>query len=222
VPVITLEAIRKLPEIDTYINRGNDFLGAAGYTEHGLRHAALVSSIAKNVLLRLGYPEREAELAAIAGHIHDIGNAAGRHMHGQTGAMMAWTVLRELGMPFDELAVVAGAIGNHDPEDSGVAVSNVAAALILADKSDVHRSRVRKADLSTHDIHDRVNQAVEHSFLRVDDRKKTIMLEIKIDTNISPVIDYFEIFLTRMKMCRRAATFLQCNFELNVNDSRLL
>jgi metal-dependent HD superfamily phosphatase/phosphodiesterase len=161
-------------------------------------------------------------LAAVAGYMHDIGNAAGRHMHGQTGAMMAWTILRELGMPFDELTTVTGAIGNHDPESTGVAVSSVAAAVILADKSDVHRSRVRNTDVTAFDIHDRVNQAVEHSFLRVDDRKKTITLELKIDTEISPVIDYFEIFLTRMMMCRKAATFLGCKFELNINDSRLL
>ena len=221
-PVVTLDVVRKVPEVDVYISLGNDFLGTAGYTEHGTRHAALVSNIARNVLSRLGHSERKVELAAIAGYLHDIGNAVSRHMHGQTGAVMAWGVLRGLGMPADEIATVIGAIGNHDPEEVGTAVSEVAAALILADKSDVHRSRVRNPDATTFDLHDRVNHAVEHSFVRVDDKKKTITLELTIDTSMSPVMDYFEIFLTRMVMCRRAATMLGCNFELSINDVRLL
>ena len=220
--VVTLDAVKKTPEVDVYISMGNDFLGTAGYTEHGARHAALVSSIARNVLQRLNHPDRKVELAGIAGYLHDIGNAISRHMHGQTGAVMAWGILRDLGMPSDEIAIVIGAIGNHDPEEVGTAVSDVAAALILADKSDVHRTRVRNPDVTTFDLHDRVNQAVEHSFVRVDEKKKTITLELTIDTAMSPVMDYFEIFLTRMVMCRRAATMLGCNFELTINDVRLL
>jgi hypothetical protein len=221
-PVVTLETIKKLPDVDIYLARGNDFLGSAGYTEHGTRHANLVANIARNVLSRLDYPEREGELAAIAGYLHDIGNSSGRHLHGQTGAVMAWVLLRDLGMPAEEVSAVVTAIGNHDPEEVGTAVNDISAALILADKSDVHRSRVRNADVATFDIHDRVNQAVEHSFVRVDEKKKTITLELRIDTRISPLMDYFEIFLTRMVMCRRAATFLGCNFELSINDVRLL
>ncbi|MCR4398291.1 MAG: HD domain-containing protein [Firmicutes bacterium] len=215
-PPVTLEAVKKVPEVETYINRGND------YTEHGPRHASLVANIAHNVLARLGFPQREAELAAIAGYLHDIGNIVSRWSHGQTGAVMAFTVLRELGMPPDEIATVVGAIGSHDPEESGYPVNNVSAALILGDKSDVHRTRVRNPDQAAFDIHDRVNYAVEHSFLRVDDGRKAITLELKIDTKISPVMDYFEIFLTRMVMCRRAASYLGCDFELSINEVRLL
>ncbi len=221
-PIVNLDVVKKVPEIEIYINKGNDHLGAIGYTEHGPRHANLVANIAHNVLARLGFPQREAELAAIAGYLHDIGNIISRVGHGQAGATMAFTVLRELGMPHDEIAVVMGAIGSHDPEESGHPVNNVSAALILGDKSDVHRTRVRNPDQAAFDIHDRVNYAVEHSFLRVDDRGKTITLELKIDTKISPVMDYFEIFLTRMVMCRRAASFLGCDFGLAINDVRLL
>ena len=220
--VVTLETVKKVPDIDVYVANANDYMGASGYTEHGLRHANLVASIARQVLARLGFSEREAELAAIAGYMHDIGNVAGRYMHGQTGAVMAWDLLRDLGMASDEVAKIIAAIGNHDPEDIGIAVNNVAAALILADKSDVHKSRVRNTDVATFDIHDRVNHAAQHSFLRVDDRKRTITLELAIDTSISPVMDYFEIFLTRMVMCRRAAGFLKCSFELKINEVRLL
>ncbi|MGE5541529.1 MAG: HD domain-containing protein [Bacillota bacterium] len=221
-PVVSLEMVRKVPEVEIYINKGNDHLGAIGYTEHGPRHASLVANIAHNVLARLGFPQREAELAAIAGYLHNIGNIISRWGHGQTGATMAFNVLRDLGMPPDEIAVVMGAIGSHDPEESGHPVNNVSAALILGDKSDVHRTRVRNPDQAAFDIHDRVNYAVEHSFLRVDDKEKTIILELKIDTKISPVMDYFEIFLTRMVMCRRAASFLGCDFGLTINDVRLL
>ncbi|NPV70618.1 MAG: HD domain-containing protein [Firmicutes bacterium] len=214
--------IRRLPEVEVYIERGDAHLDAIGYTEHGHRHASLVANIARNVLIRLGLPEREAELAGIAGYLHDIGNIVSRSGHGQTGAVMAFQILRGLGMPADEIAAIVGAIGSHDPEESGYPVNNVSAALILGDKSDVHRTRVRNCDRASFDIHDRVNYAVEHSFLRVDDKRKTIVLELKIDTKISPVMDYFEIFLVRMVMCRRAASFLGCNFELSINDVQIL
>ncbi|MGB9868102.1 MAG: HD domain-containing protein [Bacillota bacterium] len=219
---LTLEAVRQHPLVDALIVKGNDHLGAIGYTEHGVRHASLVASISRNILLRLSFPEREAELAAIAGYMHDIGNVISRHYHAQCGATIAISILHELGMPPEEVATVAGAIGSHDPEGTSEPVSNVSAAVILGDKSDVHRSRVRNRDMATFDIHDRVNYAVERSFLKVDDKLKTIALELRIDTQISPVMDYFEIFLTRMVMCRKAAAFLGCNFELHINDTRLL
>lgn len=220
--LVTLEKVSEDPEVRTYIEKGNECLGAIGYTEHGQRHALLVARIAHNVLTRLGFPEREAELGAIAGYLHDIGNMISRQGHGQTGALMAWRILERMGMPPAEIATVVSAIGSHDPEEMGDPVSNVSAAVILGDKSDVHRSRVRNPEMSTFDIHDRVNYAVEKSFLRVDEKRKTISLELTIDTKISPVMDYFEIFLVRMVMCRRAALFLGCQFELSINDVRLL
>ena len=219
---VTVDLLRANAEVSNYITQGNEHLGAIGFTDHGPRHANLVSSIAYNILSRLGFPEREAEIAAIAGYLHDIGNVVGRWSHGQTGAVIAFHILRDMGMPPEEIAQVVGAIGSHDPEDVGQPVNNIAAAVILADKSDVHRSRVRNPDKTSFDIHDRVNYAVEHSFVRVDEKRKTITLELKIDTKISPVMDYFEIFLTRMVMCRRAAGFLGCSFELTINDVRLL
>ncbi|MDP2873646.1 MAG: HD domain-containing protein [Bacillota bacterium] len=200
---------------------GDDLLRAIGYTEHGPRHAGWVSSVAHNVLARLGFPDREAELAAIAGFLHDIGNVAGRHRHEQTGALLAREVLLRLGVPYSEISMVMGAIGNHE-EGMGQVVSNAGAALMLADKSDVHRTRVRNPEIAAFDIHDRVNYAVEHSFLRVDDKKHTVTLELNIDTRISPVMDYFEIFLSRMILCRRAASFLGAQFELQINGVRLL
>ncbi len=220
--VVTLDMLRSISEVETYLLKGNSHLEAIGYTEHGVRHSNLVARIARNILIRLGYDEREAELAAIAGYLHDVGNVVSRWMHGQTGAVMAWKLLREAGMPHDELATVVGAIGSHDPEDISEPVNTVAAAVILADKSDVHRSRVRNPDISQFDIHDRVNYAVQRSFVRVDEPKRSITLELTVDTAISPVMDYFEIFLVRMVMCRRAAEFLNCSFELSINEVRLL
>ncbi len=219
--MVTLEQVKKDPEVQAYLSGGDEVLAAMGYTEHGQRHAALVANIARNILERLGHPGREAELAAIAGYLHDIGNVISRQNHEQIGGLVALRVLDRLGMPPSETAMVVAAIGNHG-EDVGVPVNNLAAALLLADKSDVHRSRVRNPEMASFDIHDRVNYAAEHSFLRVDDRRKAITLEIKIDTKISPVMDYFEIFLTRMVLCRRAASFLGCDFELVINGVRLL
>lgn len=220
-PVLTLDDIRNDPRVETYIRKGDELLAAMGYTEHSFRHAALVSRITEQVLSRLGAPAREVELGAIAGYMHDIGNVVSRHNHPETGALLAERILSSLDMPVEEIAGIIGAIGNHE-EGSGDVVSNLGAALILADKSDVHRSRVRNRDFATFDIHDRVNYAVEKSFLRVDAAARTVTLELEIDTQISPVLDYFEIFLTRMVMCRRAAAFLGCTFELMVNRSRLL
>ncbi|TCL65284.1 hypothetical protein EDC14_101732 [Hydrogenispora ethanolica] len=218
---IVLSTIKKDPVITAYIQQADEHLGAIGYTEHGFRHAGLVSSISQNILLRLGFPERQAELAAIAGYLHDIGNLINRHDHGRSGAIMALHYLMEKGFDPGEAAVIAGAIGNHE-EECGEAVNNVAAALILADKSDVHRSRVRNVDVATFDIHDRVNYAAIHSFLNVNDEKRSLTLELTIENNICPVMEYFEIFLVRMMMCRRAAAFLGCQFKIEINGNSIL
>ncbi|MDD4334528.1 MAG: HD domain-containing protein [Desulfotomaculaceae bacterium] len=219
--MITLEDIKKDPVIDAFIRKGNKYLSVMGFTEHSYRHVSLVSSIARNIMERLGYSERQAELAAISGYIHDIGNVANRNDHGITGAVMAYTILMQMGMHPDEIATIISAIANHE-EQYGHAVNSVAAALIIADKSDVHRSRVRNPDFATFDIHDRVNYAVEHSFLWVADDKRTITMELTIDIDICPVMEYFEIFLSRMMMCRRASNFLKCKFELVINGAKLL
>ena len=219
--MLRLEDVKANPLVETFITQGNIHLGAIGFTEQSFRHANLVSSIARNILTHLKYPERQCELAAIAGYLHDIGNVVSRPGHGQSGAMIALRILNDMEMPPEEIALVISAIGNHE-EQYGQAVNTIAAALILADKSDVHRSRVRNDNIAAFDIHDRVNYAVEHSFLRVDEARQEINLELTIDTKISPVMDYFEIFLTRMIMCRRAATFLDCQFALTINDIRLL
>ena len=219
--VLTLEQLKKDPEVQAYVAGGDEVLASMGYTEHGQRHASLVSNIARNILERLGFPQREVELAAMAGFVHDIGNVVCRHNHEQVGGLIAMRILGRLGLPPAEIAMVVGAIGNHG-EDIGEPVNNVAAALFLADKSDVHRTRVRNPEMASFDIHDRVNYAAEHSFMRVDEKRKAVTLELKIDTKISPVMDYFEIFLTRMILCRRAASFLGCNFELVINGVKLL
>jgi len=221
-PIVpTLEDVKRDPEVQAFVTKANEYTGVIGYTEHGARHANLTSSIAGNVLRRLGHDDREAHLAGIAAYLHDIGNLVSRANHEHTGAVLADGILVRLGMVADERAVVMGAIGNHE-ESHGEPVSAVGAAVILADKSDVHRSRVRNPDPATLDIHDRVNYAVEHSFLRVEEKSKTITLELTIDTALSQVMEYFEIFLGRMLMCRRAATFLGCDFKLQINGTKLL
>jgi len=219
--LVTLEDVKRNPVIESFIRKGNQYLGVSGFTEHGHRHLNLVASIARNILERLGYPARDAELASIAGYLHDIGNVVSRNDHGISGALIAYTVLSQMGMPPDEVATVISAIANHE-EQYGQPVNNVAAALILADKSDVHRSRVRNPDITTFDIHDRVNYAVEHSFLWVHGDRRTITLELTIDIEICPVMEYFEIFLTRMALCRRAADYLHSKFELVINGAKLL
>ncbi len=218
---LTVMALKEDDEITTYLEAANHHLANAGYTEHGLRHARLVSDIASNVMRRLRRTEKERRLVAIAGYMHDVGNVMNRRDHATVGAMMTWELLRERGMPPDETGVIAGAVGNHEHE-GGRIVNTVGAALILADKSDVHRSRVRLQDPAEFDIHDRVNYAAEESFLDVATRTKTVTLRVKIDTEISPVMDYFEIFLPRMIMCRRAAAFLDQKFRLEVNGMHLL
>lgn len=217
---LTLTDLKEDPIVRGYIEGGNRNLEAIGFTEHGLRHVGLVSHIASNILEKLEYPERMCELAAIAAYLHDIGNAVNRVSHAQTGAIMASQILERHGMIPEEIAIIIGAIGNHDEVD-GHPVNDVSAALILADKSDVHRSRVRNTDPASFDIHDRVNYAVEHSFLRVYPEER-IALEITINTELCPVMDYFEIFMARMLLCRKAANFLNTHFELKINDVKLL
>lgn len=219
--MITLEDITGNPVVDSFIRKGNQFLGTMGFTDHSYRHLRLVSGIARDILEKLGYSSREVELAAIAGYLHDIGNVVSRNDHGISGAMIVYPILMGMGMEPDEAAIVLSAIANHE-EQYGQPVNVVAAALILADKSDVHRSRVRNPDFATFDIHDRVNYAAENASVRVDPGRRTITMELTIDINICPVMEYFEIFLTRMMLCRRAAAFLNCNFELIINDSKLL
>ena len=218
---VTFEMVHDHPRVRSYIRMADAALEQIGYTEHGERHVGLVSRIAFNVLKRMGYPERECELAAIAGWMHDIGNAVNRDHHAQTGAVMAMQMLNEFGMEDSEVLTVIAAIGNHH-ENDGDPVNAVAAAVILADKSDVHRTRVRNPDMIRFDIHDRVNYAVEKSFLNVDEDRKHITLELTIDPNISHVMEYFEIFMTRMLASRKAAKFLGATFGLVVNGNRIV
>ncbi len=219
--MLTIEDIRKSEEVKTFLALAETQMRVLGYTEHSFRHVKLVSDTAGSILEKLEFPEREIELARIAGYLHDIGNAVNRNDHAHTGAILAYQMLTRMGMDYDEAAQIMMAIGNHD-EHTGTSVSNISAALILADKSDVHRSRVRNTDISTFDIHDRVNYAVERSVITVDSDKKTADLVLKIDTEICPVMDYFEIFLVRMTMNRRAAAFLGLQFQLFINDSKLI
>ena len=218
---VTLEAIKKHPHVQTFIKKGDENLAAIGYTEHSFRHTELVAKQARAILLKLGYAKRDAELAAIAGYLHDIGNVVGRHNHEHVGATITLKILDDLAMPSEEIAVIISAIGNHD-EQEGHPVNAVSAAVILADKSDVHRTRVRNTDFATFDIHDRVNYAVEESRMEVNGENKEISLTLKIDDSISTVMEYFEIFLTRMILCRRAADFLGLHFSLVMNDAKLL
>ena len=219
---IMLEDVKKNEMFDSFIQAANDYLGAIGYTEHGYRHVNLVSSVAENILRSLDYPKRMQELAAIAGYIHDIGNVVNRQSHGQSAGLISMHILRRIGFTPDEIALVASAVGNHE-ENIGEPVNPIAAALILADKSDVHKTRVRRnIKVESFDIHDRVNYAVDRSFLEVNKKKKTISLHLNIDTKISQVIEYFEIFMDRMAMCRDAAKYLNCKFELIINERKLL
>jgi metal-dependent HD superfamily phosphatase/phosphodiesterase len=219
--MVTLEEIKSDKAIDTFILKGNEHLGAMGYTDHGKVHIVLVSNLSRNILLQLGYNARTAELAGIAGYMHDLGNVVNRNGHSQSGALMAMEILRRMEMKPEEISIVAAAIGNHD-EGSGQPVNPVAAALMLADKSHVHRNRVRNQDVATFDIHDRVNYAVEKSSLQIDAAQKLISMELSIDIAICPVMEYFEIFLSRMLMCRRAANYLECEFALIINGAKLL
>lgn len=218
---VTLATIKQNHTINTFLRQADRNLAILGLTEHGFRHANLVAQIAGNVLERLEYPPREVELAQVAGYCHDIGNLISRANHGGFGACLLFPILKELGMPDEESAIIISAVGNHE-EEVGTAVTPVSAALILADKSDVHRTRVRNPDQATYDIHDRVNFAAVRSFVNVDKEKRTVALELTIEREICPVMDYFEIFLSRMVMCRRAAELLDCQFKLEINGASLL
>jgi metal-dependent HD superfamily phosphatase/phosphodiesterase len=218
---ITLADIKDLPQVYQYIVSADMHLKAMGFTEHGFRHVTVVRERAEMVLKKLGYSEREQELACIAGYIHDIGNITGRHDHGKAGAIICLRILEDLGMDYDEVATIVGAVGNHE-EQYGEAVNIVAAALILADKSDVHRTRVRRRDVSTFDIHDRVNYSATCSNLDVDPQERVITLELTIDTEVSSVMEYFEIFMERMLMCQRAAKMLHMEFAMKINGAKIL
>lgn len=219
--LVTYEDIRNDESIKTYINEADKVLLALGYTEHSFPHVVKTAKMAEMILLTLNYPKRTAELAKIAGYMHDIGNIVNRIDHAQSGAVMAFRLLDRMGMDPDEIVQVISAIGNHD-EGTAAAVNPIAAALILADKTDVRRSRVRNQDFSNFDIHDRVNYAVEESRIYFNEDNTAIILDLKIDTSISAVMDYFEIFLGRMLLSRKAAEYLDIHFELIVNGQRLL
>ncbi|MBQ6860899.1 MAG: HD domain-containing protein [Clostridia bacterium] len=226
--MITYQDIVNDEEIQLLIDTAERQLVEIGYTEHGLRHLTIVAERAAYILKELGYTERECELAKIAAHLHDIGNAVNRNDHAHTGAIMAYNLLKERGMDKKEAAEIMMAIGNHD-EQTGSPISPLAAALQIADKSDVHRLRVREANKSRFDIHDRVNYAVEEAWVEVIDStnsfhncEKEVILKLKIDTDICPVIKYFEIFLGRMLMCKNAASYLGVWFHLEMNGTTLL
>src|SRR5690554_745118 len=219
--MVKFKDIKNNKEIRTYIEKADEVLTALGYTEHSFAHVTKVAKQAKEILEILGYDERTQELAQIAGFMHDIGNVINRADHAQSGAVMAFRILDKLGMDVEEIATVISAIGNHD-EETAVPVNAVAAALIIADKSDVRRTRVRNRDVANFDIHDRVNYSVLSSKLIVDKDRKDAILYLKIDTEHFKIMDYFEIFLGRMLLCRKASQFLGLKFKLVINDEQLL
>ncbi len=216
---ITLEQVREEESIKSYIRKADESLVALGYTEHSFPHVCKVADTASRILKVLGYSDREAELAAIAGYLHDIGNVINRVDHAQSGAVMAFRILDRMNADPEDVATIITAIGNHD-EATAFPVNPVAAALILADKTDVRRSRVRNQDMASFDIHDRVNYSVTQSKVLVD--KEEISLNLEIDTQICSVMDYFEIFLNRMLLCKRSATKLGIRFALIINDQKML
>lgn len=218
---ITLQDIQENEQVKVLIERADQYLDAIGYTNHGYKHVNVVAERAEQIIRGLELPEREAELAAIAAYLHDVGNVVHRDGHPITSATISFVLLKEMGMPIEEITMIIGAIGNHD-ENNGDPVSNIAAALIIADKSDVHRGRVRNPKMISLDIHDRVNYAAEKSELIVDKDNHLITLSLKVDTNISQVMEYFEIFMSRMAISRRSANFLNCDFRLVINDIQLM
>ncbi len=219
--MITFEDIKKNKEVNTYIQKADEALIALGYTEHSFFHVGKVAHDAAFILKSLGYDDHDIELVKIAGYLHDIGNLVNRVDHSQSGAIMAFRILDHLDVDPIDIAVIVSAIGNHD-EGTGVAVNPIAAALIIADKSDVRRSRVRNTDIANFDIHDRVNYSVKNSKLSINDEKTIITLNLEIDTNVSPVMEYFEIFLNRMIMCRKAAEALKLQFKLIINNQQIM
>lgn len=219
--IITYKYIKQNPDIMEYIRRADKALEAQGYTEHSFAHVERAAHVASMILETLGYDERTVELARIAGIMHDIGNVINRVDHAQSGAVMAFRLLDNLSMPAGEICSIISAIGNHD-EGTGLPLDPISAALIIGDKTDVRRSRVRNTDVLTFDIHDRVNYAVEVSKVEFNEEKTSIILNLQIDTGMSSVLEYFEIFLDRMLLCKRASQFLGLTFEMIINGGRVL
>ena len=219
--MISYDEIRSNEEIKVYITEADKTLRDLGFTEHSFAHVGCVSHRCEYILKKLGYDEHTVELGKIASYLHDIGNVINRSDHSQSGAIMAFRILDKLGMPPKDIATVITAIGNHD-EGTGVPVSPVAAALIIADKTDVRRSRVRNSDVSSFDIHDRVNYSVEQADLFLSDDGSTFTLALKIDTAISSIMSYFEIFLQRMLLCTKACERLGVKFSLVINEQKVI
>lgn len=219
--MLTYNEITQNEAIKTYIIKADESLGALGFTEHSFAHVTHVAETAGYILKTLGYDDRTIELAKIAGYLHDIGNLVNRKDHAQSGAVMAWSILNDMKCDAAEMATIVTAIGNHD-EGTGVPVNTVAAAMILADKADVRRSRVRNNDISKFDIHDRVNYSVKKSTLKINEEKTIVKLKLTIDTKFGSVMDYFEIFMTRMILCRKAAEKLGLQFKLIINEQQLI
>ena len=219
--MLTYQEIISNEAIKTYIIRADESLGALGFTEHSFSHVMHVAETAGYILQTLGFDDRTVEVAKIAGYLHDIGNLVNRKDHSQSGAVMAWSILNDMGCDPGEMATIVTAIGNHD-EGTGVPVNAVAAAMILADKADVRRSRVRNKDLSTFDIHDRVNYSVKKSSLKINEDKTLVKLKLTVDTKYGSVMEYFEIFMQRMILCRKAAEKLGLQFKLIINEQQLI
>ena len=219
--MITLEDIKKNEEVQELIVGAQKQLNVLGYTEHSIRHITIVSNRAANILRELEYPEERIELAKIAGYMHDIGNSVNRVDHAHSGAILAYEILKDMGMDVKRRTEIMMAIGNHD-EQTGTAVSDISAALILADKSDVHRDRVVNTNMSTFDKHDKVNYAVTNADFKINKEKRLASLDLTIDTKICPVLDYFEIFMDRTMMSKYAAKYLHIWFALIINGTKLL
>ena len=219
--MVTFKEVKNNEKIKAYIKKADESLLALGYTDHSFAHVGLVSERSAYILEMLGFDAHNVELVKIASYLHDIGNIVNRKEHSQSGAVMAFRILDNMDMEAEDIATIVTAIGNHD-EGDGEAVNAVSAALIIADKSDVRRSRVRNADMTTFDIHDRVNYSVIESSLTINEEKTIVTLKLKIDTEISSVMNYFEIFLNRMIMCKKAAKKLNLEFKLVINDQILI
>lgn len=219
--MISLDQVRNHPQTKIFMEMANTNLGAMGYTEHGVRHARLVAKMTEYILKKLGYNRKTQILGSIAGYMHDIGNAINRNDHGISSAFLAYQILNDLKANPEDIARIISAAGNHD-EERGEPVNEISAAVVIADKADVHSSRVRSTKEITFDIHDRVNYAVKRSRLQVNPKLKTITLELSIDNHISKVMEYFEIFLARMMACQKAAKLLNCEFKLVINKTKIL
>lgn len=218
---MTYREIKKNKEVLAYLKKGNDNLGVLGFTDHSEVHCSVVAERAGMILKKLGYSEHDVEVAQIAGFMHDMGNAVNRHRHGEYGALLADRILEKTNLPLEDRVNIVSAIGSHD-ESTGGAKDAISAALIIADKTDVRRNRVRPKEMSNFDIHDRVNYAVTEAKLKVNPEKKVIVLNLQIDENICSMLEYFEIFLQRMLMCRRAAEMLGVKFKLTANGSKIV